>query len=115
LQRAGGLSTVASLTTETEVTRVLQAEDFEPHVGKTFRFGQDGRSLVLERVERGTKPPTPELRAPFLVIFREPKQAEHLREGPVHCASEDGAVFELYLAPIHTPQPDRQEYQASFN
>jgi hypothetical protein len=28
---------------------------------------------------------------------------------------EDGAAHDLYLIPVHTPAPGRQDYQAVFN
>ena len=93
---------------------MLQAEDFEPHLGKTFNF-DGGHALVLDRVERGGPPPAAGLRPPFIVIFRGPKTADHLREGLVHCEAGDGVAFDLYVSPVHTPAPDRQDYQAAFN
>ncbi len=92
----------------------LQAADFEPHVGKTFHFEGADHSLPLDRVEIGA-PAAPPHRRPFILIFRGPKPGAVLAEGLYRCEADDGAAFELHVAPIHTPQPDRQEYQSVFN
>ncbi|MEI9885436.1 MAG: hypothetical protein WDN08_02865 [Rhizomicrobium sp.] len=95
---------------------VLTLEHFTPHVGKIARFKGTPHAFPIDRVEQeGTVPPPGLLRLPFTVIFRGPRVREVLPEGLYDCEIDDGPVFSLYVMPIHTPQPDRQEYQASFN
>lgn len=95
---------------------ILMAEDFEPHVGKTFRFRGTPFELVLDHIEfwEGDLPPGA-LRRPFLLIFDGPRGADFLREGIYECEAEDGAAFSLHVSPIQTTRPGRQEYQAAFN
>jgi hypothetical protein len=31
------------------------------------------------------------------------------------CEIEGGPTYRIYVNPVHTPQPDHQEYQAVFN
>ena len=81
-------------------------EDFTPHVGKRFQPEGGAVALVLERVE----PAAPG----FSLLFRGPAGAV-LPAGMHDFTVEDGAAFALHLMPIHTPMPDRQDYQAVFN
>jgi hypothetical protein len=115
-----------SLSSETEarqvgegasqVADVLCVKHFEPHVGKIFRFMETRHALVLDRIVRESETP---LRAgergPFTLIFRGAKERDVLQEGLYDCEIDGGPSFGLYVAPIHTPAPDRQEYQAVFN
>jgi hypothetical protein len=96
--------------------KVLTAEDFEPHVGKTFRFKGTRHAFPLDRISRYDKPLPPGLkRRPFILIFRGPKERDVLPEGLYACDVEGGPSYSFYVMPIFTPQPDRQEYQAVFN
>jgi hypothetical protein len=96
--------------------KVLTAEDFEPHVGKTFRFKGTRHAFPLDHIHRDDRPRPPGLkRQPFILIFRGPKEADVLPEGPYMCSIEGGPSFSIYVMPIFTPQPDRQDYQAVFN
>jgi len=92
---------------------LLQPEHFEPHVGKMFRFEGARHVLTLDRVLRETA--AAGVRQPFTLIFHGPKERDPLPEGLYACQSEGGPRFELYVSPIHTPAPDRQDYQAVFN
>jgi hypothetical protein len=95
---------------------LLSVKHFEPHVGEVFRFKDTRHSLVLARVVTESENPyRAGERRPFTLIFSGPKEREALREGLYDCGVDDGLVFSLYVAPIHTPAPDRQEYQAVFN
>jgi hypothetical protein len=92
-----------------------QHEDFIPHVNKSFRF--DGRPEVLRlaSVEAIESPNRPEnLPKPFTLIFHG-AGGEVLPEGLYPVEVEGGPRFELYVIPIHTTAPDRQDYQAVFN
>jgi hypothetical protein len=91
-----------------------KAEDFLPHVGKTFAVRNGRHALVLNRVEQprlGDRAGFPD---PFVLIFRGPP-GDILPEGLHAFAVEGGLSFELYVMPIHTPARDRQDYQAAFN
>jgi hypothetical protein len=92
-----------------------QHEDFIPHVNKSFSF--DGRPEVLRlaSVDVIDSPNRPEhLPKPFTLVFHGPR-GDVMPEGLYPVRVEDGARFELYVIPIHTPAPDRQDYQAVFN
>ena len=94
----------------------LAAEHFEPHIGKAFRFEGARPVLTLDRVIReGANPPREGKRQPFTLIFRAPKARDVLGEGFYACEVDGGPSFSLYVAPIHSPAPDRQDYQAVFN
>ena len=92
---------------------LLQPEHFEPHVGKRFRFEGAPHVLPLVRILRDPGGAGP--RPPFTLIFQGPRDRAPLPEGLYACEVEGGARFELYLSPVHTPAPDRQDYQAVFN
>ncbi len=97
------------------VPEMAAAEHFEPHVGKLFHFMGARHTLTLDRVIHETRPQTQTTRPPFTLIFRGPKQRDILPEGFYECEIEGGPHVDLYVGPIHTPAPDRQEYQAVFN
>jgi hypothetical protein len=96
---------------------LLSRDAFDPHVGKVFRVkgGHHALSLIriearkLEEWETETR-----MREPFNLIFRGPPN-DLLKEGMYTLALEDGPSFELYVMPVYTPFPGRQDYQASFN
>jgi hypothetical protein len=97
------------------MTLVLRHEDFAPHVGKQFRFSGWHGSLRLARIELPSRPtPAAAARAPFTLIF-EGARGDVLAQGMRTATAEDGSSFEFYIMPIHTPAPDRQDYQAVFN
>lgn len=108
----------ARLRRESEtMTEPLTAEHFLPHVNKTFRVRGGRQVVTLSRVEvsrpGGAAFPAP-LRQPFNLIFSGPP-GNVLREGLYTLEVENGLRFELYVMPVHTPSPDRQDYQAPFN
>ncbi len=95
---------------------LLQAEHFQPHVGKLVRFKEAGISMPLDSVVVSDGPlPAGLKRRPFLLIFRGPRDGHVLPEGLYACEIEDGPRYDLHVSPIQTPAPDRQEYQAAFN
>jgi hypothetical protein len=101
---------------EPQDPEVLTAESFARHVGKPFRFAGSPHVLTLDRIEGdGGGAPSPGFRRPFILIFRGPREREILPEGFYECEAEGGARFSLYVGPVLTPAPDRQEYQAAFN
>lgn len=107
----------ASAVGDENVGDFLQLEDFEPHVGKVVCFKGTRFAFPLERILTNDRPvPEGVERRPFTLIFVGPKErGEHLPEGHYECEIEDGPTYQIYVNPIHTPQPDRQEYQAVFN
>jgi len=94
----------------------LTAETFAPHVGTAFRIDGGRHVLSLREVERLGNQPGHENPAfqPFILIFSGPP-GDVLAEGMHTVTREDGAAYDLYLIPVHTPAPGRQDYQAVFN
>jgi hypothetical protein len=88
------------------------AEIFMAHVGEEASLA-DGQKLMLVAVEKrhaaGAAP-----RAAFSLHLRG-APAPIAPEGMHRLAFEDGASFDLYLIPIHTPSRDHQDYQIVFN
>jgi len=96
--------------------KLLQIEDFKPHVGKIFRFKGTRFAFPLEHIVAENQPMLPGMqRKPFILIFRGPKERDYLPPAIYECEVEGGPTYSMYVNPIHTPQPDRQEYQAAFN
>jgi hypothetical protein len=94
----------------------LKIEDFKPHVGKTVRFKGTRYALLLDRIMSDRKRlPKWVKRRPFVLIFVGPKEADVLPEGIYEAEIEGGPIHQLYVNPIHTPDPSRQEYQSVFN
>jgi hypothetical protein len=94
----------------------LTAETFAPHVGRTFQVRGGRHALALNEIEQGA-PGTwaaDRGRAPFTLLFSGPP-GDVLVEGMHAIELEDGTAYDLYLIPIHTPIPGRQDYQAVFN
>ena len=96
------------------MTEPLKADDFLPHVNKTFAVRGGRHPLLLSRVEQPRLGDRGGLPDPFLLIFRGPP-GDVLAEGLYTFEVEGGPTFELYVMPIHTAARDRQEYQSSFN
>lgn len=95
---------------------VLQAKHFKPYVGKIFRFKGTRFAFPLDRIFSDRKRlPKGVKRRPFVLIFVGPKAPDYLHEGMYECEIEGGPTYSIYVNPIHTPRPDRQEYQAVFN
>jgi len=98
------------------MAELLQVADFKPHVGKIFRFRGTRFAFPLDRILSDRKRlPKGLKRRPFTLIFSGPKEREHLPEGLYESEVENGPTFEIYVIPIHTPHPGRQDYQAVFN
>lgn len=99
------------------MTESLTREHFLPHVNKKFRIRGGAHAFTLARIE-GPAVAAPAqsggIREPFNLIFSGPPK-DVLREGLYTVDVDDGPQFELYLIPIHTPERDRQNYQAAFN
>jgi hypothetical protein len=99
----------------------LTADTFAPHQGASFRVEGGHHLLSLSEVERLENQPghgDPAYQ-PFVLIFSGPP-GDVLAEG-MHTlrreagAPGEGAAYDLYLIPVHTPAPGRQDYQAVFN
>jgi hypothetical protein len=99
------------------MTEKLTPEHFLPHVNKTVRVSGWHHTLTLARVDiRKLEEWEREVvqRQPFMLILRGPR-GDVLPEGMHNLEIEDGALFNLYVIPVITPQPDRQNYQVVFN
>jgi len=95
--------------------RLLQIEDFEPLVGRVFRFKGTRFAFPLDRIAGTDRPAMPGLRRkPFILIFAGSRERDHLPDGLYDCEVDGGAIFQLFVTPIHTLEPERQEYQAVF-
>ena len=94
----------------------LTADTFAPHLGTSFRVEGGHHVLSLSEVERLASQPGHMDQAfqPFVLIFRGPP-GDVLAEGMHTITSEEGTAYDLYLIPVHTPAPGRQDYQAVFN
>jgi hypothetical protein len=95
---------------------VLQIDHFEPHVGKIFHFKGTRYAFRLDHIVKSEHPvPSWMKRQPFILVFHGPKERDVMREGSYEAAVEAGPTFRLHVAPIMTPDPGRQDYQAVFN
>ena len=94
----------------------LTADLFAQHVGQAFQIQGAHHVLALDRVDRPE--PQPWHRdvglTPFTLLFSGPP-GDVLAEGMHTIALQDGTAYALYLIPVHTPAPGRQDYQAVFN
>jgi hypothetical protein len=98
------------------MAETLRQEDFAPHVDKTVRLhGWHGTLRLVSVSQPREQPDVPGvMRPPFTVLFHGPRH-DIVPEGLYSVDIEDGPNLEFYITPIHTPTPDRQEYQAIFN
>ena len=91
----------------------VSADIFTSHIGKEILL-PDGHRLTLVAVDRrGSRAPGAPHAAFTLILRGAP--APIVPEGMHRLTFEDGASFDLYLIPIHTPSRDRQDYQIVFN
>jgi hypothetical protein len=109
--------TETSATPEHELPEFLLLEHFEPHVGKIFHFKGTRYAFPLDHIHSPRWDDRPDWvkRHPFTLIFRGPKERDVLPEGLYECEIEGGTTVTMYVAPIMTPQPGCQDYQAIFN
>lgn len=98
------------------MSRVLTAEDFVSHVGKTVTPKGQHRVLTLVSIDTSGRTAGAErlARESFRLILRGPP-GDVLPEGLYDVAVQDGPDFALYINPIHTVSRDRQDYQVAFN
>ena len=94
------------------MTKLLMREDFEPHVGKQFRFVGTEFSLPLDHIEGSGEQPAGYVRPPFILIFVGPKPGPVLPSGIYDVEVETGETFWIHVSPIQTMAADRQEYQS---
>ncbi len=95
---------------------LLTIDHFKPHVGKLVRFKGTPFAFPLERIISDRRRlPKGMKRRPFILIFRGPKEHRYLPDGLYDCEIDGGPTYRMYVNPIHTPEPDRQEYQAVFS
>ncbi|HEY2616919.1 MAG TPA: hypothetical protein VGI78_06245 [Acetobacteraceae bacterium] len=96
------------------MTDAPDASSFAPYIGETVSL-RDGHALTLMAVDqRDALAPGTAMRAPFSLKLRGPP-APIVPEGVHRLVFGDGAGFELYLIPVHTPSRDHQDYQVVFN
>ena len=94
----------------------LLIEHFEPYVGQVFRFEGTDYAIPLLSIISNDRPLLDWMkRKPFTLIFRAPRQREWMPEGFYRCGAENGPSHTIYVAPIQTPYPEFQDYQAVFN
>jgi hypothetical protein len=92
----------------------INAETFTPYVGKPGSLA-NGQALTLVAIDLHRSPqPNTAPDTSFSLLLRG-AAAPIVTEGLHRLAFEDGASFELYLIPIHTPSRDHQDYQVVFN
>ena len=92
----------------------MSRQGFAPYVGQPFRPQGGEVVLTLDGIEAG--PPGPAgAREPFSLIFSSPKPGPVLAEGLHPFTTPGGVACTLYVMPVHTPEPDRQDYQAVFD
>ncbi len=94
------------------MTKLLLKEDFDPHVGKQFRFLGTDFSLPLDHIEGGDDFPPGYLRAPFILIFRGPKPGPILPTDTYDVEVETGETFWINVSAIQTLEEGWQDYQA---
>lgn len=89
-------------------------EDFEPHLGKSFRFpGWHGVLRLAAIQDVSVHGVSSDMRPPFVAIFQGPPN-NVLAQGVYDAATDDGVELCFHIMPIHTPAADRQDYQALF-
>jgi hypothetical protein len=93
----------------------LTIQDFLPHVGRRIVPAGQHRVLTLVSATVSRFPGWESMpREPFALIMQGPP-GDVLPEGLYDAAIEGGPDVTLHISPIHTPAPDRQDYQAVFN
>ena len=99
------------------MSELLTPEHFHPHIDKIFRPRGGRHALRLTRIDMRPLQPWEAAwlpRQPFTLIFSS-SRGDALPEGLYVFEVEGAPSFELYVMPIQTFAPDRQEYQAVFN
>ena len=95
------------------MTEVVSADTFSPHIGKVALLPSGQRLTLVEIDRRGSHAASAPIAGFSLLLRGDP--APIVPEGLHRLTLDDGACFELYLIPIHTPSRDRQDYQIVFN
>jgi hypothetical protein len=97
------------------MTESLTHEHYAPYVGRSFSFEGHHVTLILASVKANPQFAVPgSSQVPFNLIFHGPA-GDILPEGDYRAIVEDGPVMTFYLMPVHTPDRERQDYQAVFN
>jgi hypothetical protein len=91
----------------------ISPESFRPRVGKTVWLS-NGHHLTLVAVDAPRSPRADSAGSGFTLVLRG-APSPVAPEGMHTLTFEDGASFELYVIPVHTPSRDRQDYQIVFN
>ncbi len=96
------------------MTAAITAETFASHVGKAASLSS-GHQLNLVAVELPKSTPSAAPgRTGFTLVLRG-APSPIAAEGMYAITFEDGASFDLYIIPVHTPSRDHQDYQVVFN
>jgi hypothetical protein len=95
----------------------LLIDHFQPYVGRIVRFEGTSYALPLLSVSSDSNRPMADWmkRQPFILIFRAPRTREWMPEATYRCHIEDGPSYTIHVAPMQTPYPEFQDYQAVFN
>lgn len=95
----------------------LLIDHFQPYLGRVVSFEGTPYTLPLLSISSdGDRPMADWMkRQPFTLIFRAPRTREWLPEGMYRCHIEGGPSYMIHVAPVQTPNPEFQDYQAVFN
>ena len=93
----------------------LELHHFEPLVGTVTRFRGTRFEMPLHSIIKGQKFIATAKRDPFILIWRAPKEREHMPEGYYECDFENGETYKIFVTPVFTPELEFQDYQAVFN
>ncbi|HQT75786.1 MAG: hypothetical protein B7Z80_14165 [Rhodospirillales bacterium 20-64-7] len=90
-------------------------EDFAPYVGRAVHLGQQRPALRLARIEVSGASAVPGAARPAFILIFDGPTGDIVPEGLHRTTFEGGPTADIYIMPIHTTAPGRQEYQAVFN
>ena len=99
------------------MTKLLNKEDFTPHVGKVFRFVQADYAMPLHHIDGGDVLMAGYARPPFILIFASRRSGPILPEGIYDVEVDGGQAaggesFWFHICPMHHPDIELQFYQA---
>jgi hypothetical protein len=96
------------------MSETINAETFTPYLGKAASLS-NGRTLTLVSVDLHKFQRLNAVPGGGFSLILRGDAAAIVSEGTYRFAFDDGATFELYLIPVHTPSRDHQDYQIVFN
>ncbi len=92
----------------------ISADTFRPLVGRPASLS-NGHQLTLVAVDVPRSPSAASSPGSGFTLILRGAASPVAPEGMHTLTFEDGASFELYVIPVHTPSRDRQDYQIVFN